>query len=168
VARFVATGYYDLSSLYTSYIGIHKKGLVESQRPMDHGVRVLELVQDREVSAVLDKWNSAKSLLHKVGERLKELPAKAEVINAYIRAFAPGAYMDWHEEDVIDPEGFGRIHCLLNPSPAFRLYSGEEMLTPQAWYSVAVDHRGLISASNFNAPNTAHELVLETAVGVEG
>lgn len=168
MARFIAAGYYDLSSLYTSYIGKYKKALIESSRPMDHKVRVLELMQDREASEVLVGWNSAKALLHKIGERLKQLPSPSEITNAYIRAFAPGSYMDWHDEEVIDPEGFGRIHCLLNPSPCFRLYSGEEVATPAPWAGLVVDHRGLISASNFNAPNTAHELVLETAVGVEG
>lgn len=162
MARFLAAGYYDLSSLYTSYIGKHKRGLVESTRPMDHEVRVLELMQDREASEVFDGWNAAKALLHKVGERLKALPTPAEVINVYIRAFAPGSYMDWHEEG--GPESVGRIHCLLNPSPSFRLYSGEETMAPLPWGAFVVDHCGLISASNFNAPNTAHELVVETVV----
>ena len=168
MARFVAAGYYDLSSFYTSYIGKHKKGLTESARPMDHKIRVLELMQDREASGVLNEWNSAKALLHKVGERLKALPASSEILNAYIRAFSPGSYIDWHDEEVIDPDGFARIHCLLNPSPSFRLYSGEEMLVPPVWSALGVDHRGLVSVSNFNAPNTAHELVLETAINVEG
>jgi len=129
---------------------------------------VLELLNDREESVVLHEWKSAQALFHKVGERLKALPQPATILNAYILAFAPGSYMDWHEEEVADTDRFGRIHCLLNPSPNFRLYSGDETLAPLPWGAFVVDHRGFVSASNFNGPNTAHELVLETMADDEG
>jgi hypothetical protein len=165
--RFVGIGYYDLAGFYTSYIGKHKRGLVESPSRLDHQVRVLELLIDREETEVFKEWRSAQSLLHKVGTRLKELPYPAEVQHAYVRAFEPGAYSDWHHEDIIDAERFMRVHVLLNPSPTFRLYSSEEILAPAPWMATAVDHKGPVSASNFNAPSTAHELVLELALDVQ-
>jgi hypothetical protein len=168
MSRFVGIGYYDLASLYTSYIGKHKRGLVESALPHHHNVRALELLNDREETEVFKEWRSAQSLLHKVGVRLKSLPQPAEVQHAYIRAFEPGAYCDWHEEEMVDPESFMRVHALLNPSPTFRLYSAEEVHMPQPWIATVVNHRGLLSASNFNAPSTAHELVLELALDVGG
>lgn len=168
MSRFVGIGYYDLASFYTSYVGKHKRGLVESASRLDHKVRVLELLNDREETGVLKEWRSAQSLLHKVSVRLKDLPSPAEVQHAYIRAFEPGAYSDWHCEDIIDAGRFMRVHVLLNPAPAFRLYSGEETLVPRPWMVVAVDHKGFVSAANFNAPSTAHELVLELALDVGG
>jgi hypothetical protein len=166
--RFAGIGYYDLSSLYTSYIAKQKQHLVESPAPHDHKVRVLELLHDREESEVFKGWKSAQSLLHKVGQRLTALPQPAEIVFAYIRAFEPGAYSAWFRDDMIDPAGFMRVHALLNPSPSFRLYSDEEVLAPQPWVATVVDHKGMVSASNLNAPNTAHELVLELALDVEG
>ena len=165
--RFTWIGYYDLSSLFTSYIATHKKALVESPASHHHKVRVLDLLNDREETEVFKKWKSAQGLLHKVNTRLAGLDRKGEVQFAHILAFEPGAYAGWHTEDVIDPDHFMRIHVLLNPSPNFRLYSGEEMSAPIPWWGVAVDHRGPVSASNFNGPNTAHELILELALDVE-
>jgi hypothetical protein len=168
VPHFVGLGYDDLSSLYASYIAKHKRGLVESASPQHHKVRVLELLNDREETEVLKEWKSAQAVLHRVGTRLQALPQPAEVQFAYLRAFEPGAYCDWHHEELVDPDEFMRVHILLNPSPCFRLYSGEEMLTPMPWVPFSADHRGLVSASNFNAPNTAHELVLELALDAGG
>lgn len=166
--RFVGIGYYDLSSFYTAYIGKHKKGLVESPSPHHHKVRVLDLLNDREETEVFKAWRSAQALLQKVNTRLRELPQPAEVQFAYIRAFEPGAYCDWHADDIIDPESFMRAHVLLNPSPAFRLYASNETLAPLPWNATVVDHRGLQSASNFDGLNTAHELVFELALDVAG
>lgn len=168
MSRFVGIGFYDLSSFYASYIGKHQRSLVESAMPHHHKVRALELLNDREETEVFKGWRSAQSLLHKVGLRLKSFPRPAEVQFAYIRAFEPGAYCDWHEEEMVDPDGFMRVHALLNPAPAFRLYSAEEVSAPSPWAATVVDHRGLLSASNFNAPATAHELVLELALDVVG
>lgn len=166
--RFTGIGYYDLSSLFTSYIANQKKALVESPAPHHHKVRVLDLLVDREQTEVLQKWKSAQGLLHKVNTRLAGLERKGDVQNAHILAFEPGAYDDWHTEEIIDPDAFMRIHVLLNPSPNFRLYSSEEMSAPAPWWGVAVDHQGPVSAANFNGPNTAHELVLELALDVGG
>lgn len=168
MSRFVGIGYYDLASLFTSYIGKHKRGLVESASPQHHKMRVLELLNDREETEVFKEWRSAQSLLHRIGVRLKEMPKPAEIQFAYILAYEPGAYSDWHHDDMVDPDSFMRVHALLNPSPAFRLYSGEESFIPAPWMGVAVEHRGFVSASNFNAPSTAHELVLELALDVVG
>lgn len=168
MSRFVGIGFYDLSSLFVSYIGKHKRHLVESATAGHHDVRMLSLVNDRDETEVFKEWRAAQALLHKVGERLRALPRPGEVQHAYILAFAPGARIDWHEEKVVDPDSFMRVHALLNPAPAFRLYSGEETLAPLPWVSVVVDHKAPLSASNFNAPNTAHELVLELALDVGG
>jgi hypothetical protein len=168
VPRFTGIGYYDLSSFYTAYIGKHKKGLIESPAAHHHKVRVLELLNDREETEVFKEWRSAQALLQKVNTRLRELPQPGEVQFAYIRAFEPGAYCDWHTEDVIDTESFMRAHVLLNPSPAFRLYSANETWAPPPWIATVVDHRGPQSGSNFDGPNTAHELVLEFALDVAG
>ena len=119
--RFAPIGYYDLSSLFTSYIAKHKAGLLESPSPHHHKVRVLELLNDREETEAFKQWKSAQAFFHKVAQRMKALPMPAEVQFAYIRAFEPGAYCDWQEEEMVDPEGFMRVHVLLNPSPAFRL-----------------------------------------------
>jgi len=166
--RFSGIGYYDLSSFYTAYIGKHKAGLVESPAPHHHKVRVLDLLNDREETEVLKGWKSAQALFHKVRTRLSDLPRPGDLQHAYVLAYAPDAYTDWHTEDIIDPDAFMRVHVLLNPSPSFRLYSAEEVLAPLVWGATAADHRGLVSASNFNAPNTAHELVLELALDVVG
>lgn len=166
--RFAGIGYYDLSSLYTSYIGKHKRALVESAAPHHHKVRVLDLLNDREETEVFKEWRSAQTLFQKVRTRLSDLPKPAEIQFAHILAYEPGAYCDWHTEDIIDPDAFMRVHVLLNPSPAFRLYSAEEMLAPLPWNATVADHRGPVSTSNFNAPNTAHELVLELALDVVG
>lgn len=166
--RFTGVGYYDLASFFTAYIGKHKKGLIESSAPHHHKMRVLELLNDREETETLKAWPSAQALLQKVGTRLKELPQPAEITHAYILAYEPGAYSDWFIEDIIDPDAFMRVHVLLNPSPAFRLYSGEETLSPLPWGATVADHRGPVSSSNFNAANTAHELVLEVALDVVG
>jgi hypothetical protein len=166
--RFAGIGYYDLSSFYTAYIGKHKASLVESPAPHHHKVRVLDLLNDREETEVLKGWKSAQALFQKVRTRLSELPKPGDLQHAHVLAYAPGAYTDWHQEDIIDPDAFMRVHVLLNPSPSFRLYSSEEMLAPLPWGATAVDHRGPVAASNFNAPNTAHELVLELALDVVG
>lgn len=164
--RFVGIGYYDLSSFYTSYIGKHKKHLVESARREHHKVRVLELLNDREETEVFKEWRSAQSLLHRVGVQLKSLPQPAEIQFAYIRAFEPGAFCQWEQDDMVDPGSFMRVHVLLNPVPTFRLYSGPETFIPAPWQATAVEHQAFVSASNFNAPATAHELVLELALDV--
>lgn len=164
--RFTGVGYYDLSSLFTSYIGKHKQGLIESTAPHHRKVRVLDLLNDREETEVLKGWRSAQALLQKVAARLASLPRRGEVQHAYILAYAPGSFTDWHTDDAIDSDAFMRIHVLLNPSPTFRLYSSEEMIAPVPWIATAVDHRGSVCATNFNAPNTAHELVLELALDV--
>lgn len=168
MSRFVGIGFYDLSSLFTSYIAKQKRGLVESVAPYHHNVRVLELMNDREETGVFKEWRSAQSLLHKVNTRLGELPKPGEVQNAYILAYEPGAYCNWYKEDVIDPESFMRARVLLNPAPRFRWYSGDEVFAPVPWMATVADHRGFESASNFDAPNTAHELVLELALDVAG
>ena len=166
MSRFVGIGYYDLASFFTSYIGKHKKGLVESASPLHHRVRVLELLNDREETEVYKEWKAAQALLHKAATRLKDLPKPAEVQFAYVLAYEPGAFTHWNEEEMVDPDGFMRVHLLLNPSPSFRLYSAEQSVVPHAWDAIVVDHRGMVSASNFSAPNTAHELVLELALDV--
>lgn len=168
MGRFVGIGYYDLSSLYTSYIGKHKRGLVESAHPAHRHLRTLDLLNDREETEVLKEWRSAQTFLQKVQQRLKLLPQPAEVMNAYIRAFQPGAFTQWIEDDAIDPDGFMRAHVLLNPVPTFRLYSDEEAFAPSPWVALVVDHKGRTCASNFNAPATAHELVLEMALDIPG
>ena len=160
--RFIPAGYFDLASLYSSYIGKHKKGLLDISNPIYHNVRSLELLVDKEETEVTKGWSSAKSLHNKVNGMLESIANPAEIINSYILAFSPDAYTDWESEDHIDPDHFGRIMCLLNPSPNFRVYSGEEMASPAPWGGLVVEHRGLVSMSNFNAPNTAHVLVLET------
>jgi len=166
--RFAGIGYYDLSGLYTSYIAKQKQHLIESPAPHDHKVRVLELINDREESGVFKGWKSAQSLLHKVGQRIRALPQPAEIVFAYVRAFEPGAYSGWFRDDSIDPAGFMRVHVLLNPAPAFRLYSDEETWAPAPWIATVADHKGAVSASNFNGPSTAHEIVLEMALDVAG
>jgi hypothetical protein len=167
VSRFVSLGFYDLASLFTSYIAKHKRGLVESVAPHHHKVRVLELVNDREELPIFKEWRSAQSFLHKANTRLRELPKPGEVQSAYILAYEPGAYCSWHREDMVDPDCFMRVRALLNPAPRFRWYSADEVYAPPPWAVTAVDHRDFESASNFNAPNTAHELVLELALDVE-
>lgn len=164
MSRFAGIGYYDLSALFASYTGKHKRGLVESVSPLHRGVRTLDLMNDREEAPLLAEWKSAQAFLQKVSARLKALPRPADLMNAFVLAFDPGGYEQWHDEDVIDPDAFMRVNILLNPCPTFRLYAGEEMFCPSPWVAIASDHRVPTSMSNFNAPAVAHNLVLELAL----
>lgn len=164
--RFAGIGYYDLANLFASYIGKHRAGLVDSPAPHHHKVRVLELLNDREETEAFKQWKQAQALLQRAAARFAELERPAEVQFLYILAFEPGAYADWNEEEMVDPDGFMRVYVLLNPSPNFRLYSSEDSIVLPPWGATVVDHRGPVSASNFNAPNTAHVLVMELALDV--
>ena len=161
---FTPIGFYDLSNLFASYVGKHKRALVESTDPRHKGVRYLDLLRDRERTQTLEEWPSAQAFLQRVERRLAELPNATELLNAYIVAFDPEGFEAWGKEDTIDPSGFMRVEVLLGPAPGFRCYSGNEAIAPTPWVATVVDHRALSSRSNFNAPNSAHQLVLELAI----
>ena len=111
----------------------HKAALIESRNPHHKSVRHLDLLNDREPSEALGKWKSAGALLQRVGAQLVALPQPAEIVNAYVLAIDPGGFEQWHEDDMVDPGGFMRLHALLHPAPALRLYSGSEVFAPQPW-----------------------------------
>ncbi len=164
MSAFTPIGFYDLANLFAGYVGKHKRALVESQNPRHRGVRYLDLLRDRERSETLEAWPGAQSFLQKVGRKLADLPNAADVLNAYIVAFDPEGFEAWGTEDIIDPSGLMRVEVLLAPAPGFRVYSGNEAIAPMPWIATVVDHRAPSSRSNFNAPNTAHQLVLELAI----
>jgi hypothetical protein len=161
VTAFTPIGFYDLANLFAGYAGKHKKALVDSPDPRHHGVRYLDLLRDREPTATLQAWPGAQAFLQRVERRLAEMPNAAEVLNAYICAFDPDGYEAWGKDDIIDPSGLMRVELLLAPAPGFRCYAGNEAIAPAPWVATVVDHRALSSRSNFNAPNTAHQMVLE-------
>jgi len=162
VSAFTPIGFYDLSNLFASYVGKHKRALVESTDPRHTGVRYLDLLRDKERTETLEAWPSAQTFLQRVERRLAELPNATELLNAYIVAFDPDGYEAWGREEAL--EGLMRVEILLVPAPGFRVYSGNEAIAPVPWVATVVDHRALSSRSNFNAPNTAHQLVLELAL----
>jgi len=164
VSAFTPIGFYDLSNLFASYTGKHKRALVESTYPRHEGVRYLDLLRDKEQTETLAAWPSAQSFLQRVERKLEGLPHATSVMNAYICAFDPEGFEAWGKEDMIDPSGFMRVEVLLGPAPGFRCYSGNEAIAPLPWMATVVDHRAPSSRSNFNAPNTAHQLVLELAI----
>jgi hypothetical protein len=168
VSRFTNIGFYDLTNVFASYVAKHRRGLVDCTSTPLSGVRVLDLLNDREESPTLAGWNSAKSLLQRVSTQLKALPEPAEILNVYIRAFDPGGFEQWNKSDVIDPESFMQVHVLLAPCPGFMLYSGSEAISPPPWLAFVTDHRAQVSITNFEAPLAAHLLTLELALDVGG
>ena len=166
MSAFTPIGFYDLSNLFASYVGKHKRALVESTDPRHTGVRYLDLLRDREPTETLQAWPSAQTFLQRVERRLAELPNATELLNAYIVAFDPDGYEAWGREEAL--EGLMRVEILLAPAPGFRVYSGNEAIAPVPWVATVVDHRAPSSRSNFNAPNSAHQLVLEIANGAGG
>jgi hypothetical protein len=162
VSAFTPIGFYDLSVLFAGYAGKHKRALVESTDPRHTGVRYLDLLRDKEQTETLSAWNGAQAFLQRVERRLAELPNATELLNAYIVAFDPDGYEAWGREEAL--EGLMRVEVLLAPAPGFRVYSGNEAMAPMPWTATVVDHRALSSRSNFNAPNSAHQLVLELAL----
>jgi hypothetical protein len=165
VTAFTPIGFYDLSNLFASYAGKHKRALVESTDPRHTGVRYLDLLRDREPTETLQAWPSAQAFLQKVERKLAELPNATDVLHAYICAFDRDGFEAWGKEDLLDPEGLMRVGILLSPAPGFRCYSGNEAIAPAPWVATVVDHRAPSSRSNFNAPNSAHQLVLELGTG---
>ena len=162
MSAFAPIGFYDLSNLFASYVGKHKRALVESTNSRHTGVRYLDLLRDKERSETLEAWTSAQAFLQRVERRLAELPSAPELLNAYIVAFDPEGFEAWGREEVI--EGLMRVEALLAPAPGFRVYSGNEAIAPVPWVATVVDSGAPSSRSNFNAPNTAHQLVLELAL----
>ena len=162
MSAFAPIGFYDLANLFASYVGKHKRALVESTNPRHTGVRYLDLLRDKERSETLEAWISAQAFLQRIERRLAELPNAPELLNAYIVAFDPEGFEAWGREEVI--EGLMRVEALLAPAPGFRIYSGNEAIAPLPWVATAVDLRAPSSRSNFNAPNSAHQLVLELAL----
>ena len=162
MSAFTPIGFYDLSNLFASYVGKHKRALVESTDPRHIGVRYLDLLRDKERTETLEAWPSAQTFLQRVERRLAELPNATELLNAYIVAFDPDGYEAWGREEAL--EGLMRVEILLVPAPGFRVYSGNEAIAPVPWVATVVDHRAPSSRSNFNAPNSAHQLVLELAL----
>lgn len=165
MSRFTNIGFYDLSNVFASYVAKHRHGLVDCASEPLKGVRILDLLNDREETEVLAGWKSAQALLQRVGVQLKSLPKPAEVMNAYVRAFDPGGLEQWNHEDIIDPDAFMRVHVLLSPCPGFMLYSGSESISPAPWYAFATDHRVPVSCTNFGSI-AAHLLTLELALDV--
>lgn len=164
MTAFTPIGFYDLSNLFAAYVAKHKRALVESADPRHTGVRYLDLLRDKEQTETLAAWPSAQSFLQRVERKLEGLPHATSVMNAYICAFDPDGFEAWAPDDAIDPAGFMRVQLLLAPAPSFRLRVGNETLAPAPWIATVADHRAPSSRSNFNAPNTAHQLVLELAI----
>jgi len=162
VTAFTPIGFYDLSNLFASYVGKRKRALVESTDPRHTGVRYLDLLRDREPTETLQAWPSAQAFLQRVERKLAELPNETELLNAYIVAFDPEGFEAWGREEVI--QSLMRVEILLAPAPGFRVYSGNEAIAPVPWIATVVEHRAPASRSNFNAPNTAHQLILELAI----
>ena len=158
MTAFTPIGFYDLSGFYASYLAKHRRALVDSSDPRHTGVRFLDLIRSGEPAPVLEDWKQAASLLHKVETRLRDLEKPATIENAYICAFDPEACEAWSTA----PDPFGmEIHLLLAPAPGFRLLCASETAVPAPWVALAVNPAKPRSRTNFDAPNTAHELVLE-------
>ena len=162
MTAFTPIGFYDLSNLFASYAGKHKRALVESTDARHTGVRYLDLLRDKERTQTLEAWPSAQAFLQRVERRLAALPSATDLLNAYIVAFDPDGFETWGTEDAV--EGLMRVEILLAPAPAFRAYAGEEAIAPQPWIATVVDQRAPTSHTNFKAPNTAHQLILELAI----
>lgn len=161
---FTPIGFYDLANLFAGYVGKHKRALVESQNPRHTGVRYLDLLRDKERSETLEAWPGAQSFLQRVERKLTDLPSAPTLEHAYIVAFDPEGFEAWGREEVI--RGLMRVEVLLAPAPGFRVYSGNEAIAPVPWVATVVNSEAPSSRSNFNAPNTAHQLVLELALDV--
>ena len=158
---FTPVGFYDLANLFAGYVGKHKRALVESQNSRHTGVRYLDLLRDKEQSETLDAWTGAQSFLQRVERKLAGLPNAPALVNAYIVAFDPEGFEAWGTEEL---PGMMRVEVLLAPAPGFRVYSGNEAIAPVPWIATVVSTEAQSSRSNFNAPNTAHQLVLELAL----
>ncbi|MDE2426706.1 MAG: hypothetical protein KGO96_12445 [Elusimicrobia bacterium] len=154
-------GFFDLGAFYASYVGKHRRALVDSQDPRHEGVRYLDLVRGGEPAPLMAEWKPAAAFLDRVRAQLSARSPGAAIENAYVCAFDPDGFEQWGHTPGVDLE----VHVLLAPAPGFRLHSGSEAVAPAPWHALARDPRKPGSRSNFDAPNTAHELVIELSLG---
>ena len=158
MSNFVSIGFFDLSNFYASYIARHRRALVDSGDARHSGVRFLDLVRGREPAPLLAEWKQGAALIQRVGAQMRALPTPSSIENAFICAFDPGGFEAWTPaDDQLDMA----IHMLLAPAPGFRLLCGPDVVAPVPWVAVSMDPKAPQSRTNFDAPNTAHELVLE-------